>query len=74
MNIIMCMETGFDILVYLLNLSENQARALRVNRDKYDLSRLAVRDGALYAPIKPRGIYANIRKIIFGPRTDVIDR
>lgn len=74
MNIIHYMEQDFDILVYTLNLTQKQRRALFDNPDKYDLSRLAVRDGVLYAPRKPVGVFSAMRKMIFGPRVDLIER
>lgn len=74
MNIIHIMEQDFDILAYTLSLSPRQRRALFAEPDKYDLSRLAVRDGVLYATRKDCGIFGTIRKMIFGRRVDLIGR
>ena len=74
MNIIHAMENGFDILAYTLNLSPKQRRQLFAEPDKYDISRLAVRDGVLYAPRKSRGVFGTLRKMIFGSRVDLIGR
>lgn len=68
------MENGFDILAYTLNLSPNQRRQLFAEPGKYDMSRLAVRDGVLYAPRRGRGVVGVLRKLIFGPRIDLIER
>lgn len=68
------MENNFDVLAYTLNLSPNQRRQLFDEPDKYDISRLAVRDGVLYAPRKSHGIFGAVRKMIFGPRIDLIKR
>lgn len=61
-----------EVLAGTLNLSENQARTLFANRDKYDLSRMAMCGGVLYVPIKPRGVYEFARRIIRGARIDTI--
>lgn len=74
MNIIHVMEQDFDILAYTLNLTPRQRRALFEHPGKYDLSRLAVRDGVLYAPRKNSGLIGAIRKTIFGARVDLIER
>lgn len=68
------MENNFDVLAYTLNLSPNQRRQLFADPDKYDISRLAVRDGVLYAPRRVRGAFGAFRKLIFGPRVDLIKR
>lgn len=68
------MENNFDVLAYTLNLSPGQRRQLFDDPDKYDMSRLAVRDGVLYAPRRGRGVVGTVRKWIFGPRVDLIER
>lgn len=68
------MENNFDVLAYTLNLSPNQRRQLFADPDKYDISRLVVRDGVLYAPQRARGALGAFRKLIFGPRVDLIRR
>ena len=63
-----------DRLAIALGLSPHQAHMLQANKDKYDLSRLVMRDGALYIPYKTNGVMGNLRRAIFGARVDVIGR
>ena len=62
-----------DILAYTLRLSPAQVHALRAGDDRYDMSRLAMRDGVLYAPLRAHGVWGAIKRFLFGAETEAIN-
>ncbi len=66
-------KPDIDMLAQNLNLSPYQRGVLRENYNEYDISRLVVRGGALYAPRRgKRAIFARARDIVLGRRADLI--
>lgn len=68
------MSSDFKMLADMLNLSPYQSKALSDGRDVYDIGRLAVRGGVVFAPISPRGIFSRATKMLLGPQVDIIGR
>lgn len=63
---------GMDILCEMLGLSDYQSHVLKSNPDKYDISRLVLRGGALHIPHATHGFAAGVMKILRGTRADII--
>ncbi|MBD5391415.1 hypothetical protein HDR66_01260 [bacterium] len=66
------MDSGFDTLSTALGLSPYQATILRRAKNRYDISRLAVCDGVVYAPHATRGAADFFRKIFGTRRCDAV--
>lgn len=71
---ILDMTSDFQNLAQMLNLSPYQSAQLAAARDRYDIGRLAVKEGVVFAPVSPRGIFERATKMLFGARVDIIGR
>ncbi len=61
-------------LSYYLNLTEFQSDMLRRGADKYDISRLVVRGGVLYAPHRVCALFERARCCVMGRMADLIGK
>ena len=68
------MSSDFEMLADILKLSPYQSRTLAAGKNRYDIGRLAVRGGILFAPVAPRGIFSRATKMLLGARVDIIGR
>lgn len=68
------MENTYDTLSRMLNLSPYQARMLRGNENRYDISRIVMDNGVLTVPLTRRGIYSYAISMLRGRAVDVIGR
>lgn len=66
------MLNKIDSLAQNLNLSSYQANKLKMDYDKYNISRLEKRGGVLYAPYVVHGFWGRMSSVFCGRRADLI--
>ena len=66
------MYNKIDCLAQNLNLSSYQTNKLKMDYDKYNISRLEKRGGILYAPYVVHGFWGHVSSVFFGRRADLI--
>ena len=66
------MNNKIDYLAQNLNLSSYQANKLKMDYDRYNISRLEKRGGVLYAPYVVHGFWGRVSRVFFGVQADLI--
>ena len=66
------MNSEIDTLAFTLRLSPYQAAILRRAARRYDMSRIAVRDGVMYVPHAAHGAVDLLRNAFTGRRGDAV--
>lgn len=66
------MYNKIDCLAQNLNLSSYQTNKLKMDYDKYNISRLEKRGGVLYAPYVVHGFLERVYNLFLGRRADLI--